>query len=288
MVSHAAVPTPEHIRADLFRIYFSPRDEKGRSNISYLTIDINEPGRVLDICERPALAPGPIGAFDDSGAMFSCMVRERGRRWLYYIGWNVGTVTPWRTAIGLAHCEEQSEALVFQRHSEGPIIALSRGDRYFVTTPCVILADGLWRMWYASGLPWQFASPRALSSYHLCYAESQDGIDWKPTGWVCLSHGHEGEVAISRLSVLRDDGVYKMWYSYRGNAFGYRIGYAESPDGLVWTRLDHLAGLAHSASGWDSEGTAYPSVFDHGGRRYMLYCGNGYSNAGFGIAVLLE
>jgi hypothetical protein len=79
-----------------------------------------------------------------------------------------------------------------------------------------------------------------------------------------------------------------MWYSYRSDAVGYRIGYAVSPDGLAWTRLDHLAGLAHSATGWDSEATAYPTVFDHSGSRYMLYCGNGYSAAGFGIAVLVD
>jgi hypothetical protein len=30
----------------------------------------------------------------------------------------------------------------------------------------------------------------------------------------------------------------------------------------------------------------YPCVFDHGGRRYLLYSGNGFGKAGFGIAVL--
>jgi hypothetical protein len=30
----------------------------------------------------------------------------------------------------------------------------------------------------------------------------------------------------------------------------------------------------------------YPAVFDAGGRRYMLYNGNGYGRSGMGLAVL--
>jgi hypothetical protein len=287
IVSHSSVPTPEHIRDDLFRVYFSPRDEKGRSNISYITIDLKEPTRILDICAAPCLAPGQIGTFDDSGAMFSWVVHYNGRRWLYYTGWNVGITTPWRTAIGLAHCEEGSETPIFVRHSHGPVLDRSHSDPYFISSPYVIVENGLWRMWYLSGLPWESAVPQPLPQYHLCYAESRDGINWQPTNRVCIPHAHPGEVAISRPCVLRDQ-IYKMWYSYRGRAFGYRMGYAESLDGLAWTRLDHLAGLPQSTAGWDSEETAYPMVFNHAGHRYILYCGNGYSRAGFGIAVMVD
>jgi hypothetical protein len=286
IVSHGSVPTPEHVKDDIFRIYFSPRDDKGRSNVSHITIDLKEPQRLLDICEAPCLEAGPIGAFDDSGAMFSCIVPNGSSRWLFYIGWNVGTVTPWRTAIGLAICDYDAREIVFKRHGVGPLLDRSRWDPYFVTNPFVIVENGLWRMWYLSGIGWQDASPRPLPRYHVCYAEATDGVSWTPTGRVCIPHQHEGEVAIGRPCVLRDAGIYKMWYSYRGDEFGYKIGYAESPDGLNWTRMDHLAGMTHSREGWDSEATAYPTVFDHGGRRYMLYCGNGYSKAGFGLAVL--
>ena len=43
-----------------------------------------------------------------------------------------------------------------------------------------------------------------------------------------------------------------------------------------------------SPSGWDSEMVCYPHVFDHKGKRYMLYNGNGYGRTGFGLAVLEE
>ena len=75
-----------------------------------------------------------------------------------------------------------------------------------------------------------------------------------------------------------------MWYSYRGVA--YRIGYAESENGIQWKRKDDLAGIDVSPDGWDSEMIEYPFIFDHKGSRYMIYNGNGYGKTGFGLAVM--
>ena len=74
-----------------------------------------------------------------------------------------------------------------------------------------------------------------------------------------------------------------MWYSFRGAA--YRIGYAESADGLAWERKDEQVGISVSDDGWDSMSVEYPCVFDHKGQRFMLYNGNRYGLTGFGLAV---
>ena len=84
--------------------------------------------------------------------------------------------------------------------------------------------------------------------------------------------------------MLKEKGLYRMWYCYRGAS--YRIGYAESADGLDWTRMDARAGIDLAPEGWDSEMLAYPFVFDHAGRRYLFYNGNGYGRSGLGWAVL--
>jgi hypothetical protein len=75
-----------------------------------------------------------------------------------------------------------------------------------------------------------------------------------------------------------------MWFCSRGPA--YRIRYAESSDGVDWTRGDDPAALDVSTNGWDAEMIEYPCVFDHNGTRYMLYAGNGFGRTGFGLAVL--
>jgi hypothetical protein len=74
-----------------------------------------------------------------------------------------------------------------------------------------------------------------------------------------------------------------MFFSVRGDA--YVIADAESIDGLEWERKD--AAVAR-AGDWDSEMQAYPAVFDHGGRRYLLYNGDGYGRTGIGWAIASE
>jgi hypothetical protein len=86
-----------------------------------------------------------------------------------------------------------------------------------------------------------------------------------------------------------------MWYCHRGSVDyrtdplqSYRLGYAESRDGLGWTRLDHLVGIDRSDDGWDSVMLAYPFVYEHRGRKLLFYNGNGFGESGIGYAVLEE
>ena len=82
-----------------------------------------------------------------------------------------------------------------------------------------------------------------------------------------------------------------MWFCSRAtrDIATYRIRYAKSRDGVTWERKPvEFVGLDVSSSGWDSEMVCYPHVFDHKGKRYMLYNGNGYGRTGFGLAVLEE
>ena len=117
--------------------------------------------------------------------------------------------------------------------------------------------------------------------YHIKYAESVDGIEWKREGVVCIDYASEDEYAISRPCVIRDGGLYRMWFASRGES--YRIRYAESVDGLSWTRGE--SGIDVSEGGWDSEMLAYPYVFTRGADYYMLYNGNGYGKTGIGLAL---
>jgi hypothetical protein len=139
-------------------------------------------------------------------------------------------------------------------------------------------------MWYLSCTEWLIENGTPKHKYHIKYAESLDGIEWKHRGDVAIDFKDSEEYAISRPSVMKDADRWRMWYSYRGDR--YRIGYAESSDGVSWTRLDGTAGIDASPSGWDSEMIEYPFVFDHRGSRYMLYNGNDYGRSGFGLAVL--
>jgi hypothetical protein len=139
-------------------------------------------------------------------------------------------------------------------------------------------------MWYLSVTNWPESAQQP--HYDLRQAMSADGVVWRTDPTPCVTFRGPTEVAIARPSVLRDATAWRMWFCHRGTDYAYRIGYAESSDGFIWTRADARAGIDVSDSGWDSEMIAYPYVFDRGGNRYMLYSGNGFGRDGMGLAVL--
>ena len=280
MRTHAAVPVAEPLEGSLARVYFSSRDAQGRSHTGSLVADLARPGTVLDVSTRPVLSPGELGAFDDSGAMATWLARDGDERRLYYIGWNLGVTVPFRNSIGLAVARG---AEPFRRFAAGPIVDRTAREPHFTASCCVLRDGASWRMWYLSCLGWTLEAGRPRHHYHIKYAESADGIEWRRDGRVAIDFAAGDEYAISRPSVVRDADRWRMWYSFRGAA--YRIGYAESADGIQWQRRDAEAGLGPSEAGWDSDMVEYPFVFDQGGRRYMLYNGNGYGATGFGLAV---
>ena len=287
MVTHAALPFAERIGVDRYRIYFSGRNSQNMYQVGYVEIDINVPQEILYITKKPVLELGPLGSFDDSGVTGSWIINHEGKRYMYYVGWMQGKRVPYYTSIGLAI--SLSGGKTFKKISEAPIIERNNVDPYMTLSLCVQIENGIWRMWYTSGLKWEIENNNLKSYYHIKYAESKDGINWKRRGIVCIDFKSKEENAIGRPCVIKEEDIYKMWYAYSGyKGKSYRIGYAESNDGICWERKDDEAGIDVSESGWDSEMVEYPFVFNHKGKKYMLYNGNSYGKGGFGYAVLDE
>ncbi len=280
MKTHAANPVAEPLGGSAFRVYFTSRDPQNRSSISWLEMDMRDPFKILRISDQPILSPGKAGLYDDSGVVMGWLASVNGRKFLYYLGWNLGVTVPWRNSIGLAVADSPEGSFV--KYSKAPLLDRSDVDPYSISYPCVLVENGLWRMWYGSNLSW---GPVSRDMAHVIkYAESPDGIHWDRKGHVAVSLKPDGEYALSKPFVLEEKGLYKMWYSYRGE--NYRLGYAESNDGLHWERLDEKVGISVSESGWDSEMIEYAYLFDVNGERYMLYNGNDYGKTGFGLAVM--
>jgi len=282
MLTHAANPTAEWRHGDVFRVYFSARDALRRAHIGYVDIDLKAPQQLLALSDHPVISPGDAGLFDDSGVSMGCIVRHDGRRYLYYLGWNLGVTVPWRNSIGLAISEGPDEPFV--KISRAPVMDRNDADPFTISYPWVLVDDGRWRMWYGSNLSWGTGARQDEMAHVFKYAESSDGVNWRRNGAIALRFKDDSEYAMSKPTVIRDADRYRMWYSYRGDA--YRIGYAESLDGATWIRRDELVGIDPSNDGWDAGAICYPCVFDHQGERYMLYNGGRYGDTGFGLAKL--
>jgi len=289
MTSHAQIPVADVLENGVARIYFGTRDAENRTFTGFVEVDAGDPSKVLRVSERPALSPGKLGTFDDSGAMPSCVVTVGGQKFLYYIGWNRGVTVRYYNAIGIAVSDDGGET--FERIYDGPIMDRTPHEPYFVVTPYVTIEKGTWRMWYCGCTGWSLVDGVTEPSYQIKFAESADGISWRRANTVCIDYQHDDE-ANTRPCVIHSGGLYRMWYSYRGIrgyrtnlAQSYRLGYAESADGIAWRRRDDLAGLEPTPDAWDAEMIAYPFVYQYQKRWFMLYNGNGFGRSGFGYAT---
>ncbi len=283
MMTHASLPLAQLLQQDRVRVYFASRDDRNRSHVGALEFALGSLDQVIDLRLDPVLSPGPLGCFDDHGVYPSSLVAVGSRLYLYYIGWNPGARPPlFYSSIGLAVSDDHGKT--FHRLRPDPIMARSRFDPCLVTSPCVVHEDSRWRMWYVSGFKWEEGAAGLESYYHIKYAESEDGVEWRREGRVAIDL-RPGERNIARPTVLREeDGTWRMWYSFNEGT-GYRIGSAESVDGLEWVRHPEAVDVPRSVDGWDSDAQAYPWVFDCSGQRYLLYNGNGFGRDGFGLAI---
>ncbi len=279
-LSHAANPVAEHIEDDFFRIYFSARDGKNRSSIGYIVVDLSDNARVIEVPADPVLRPGDLGMFDDCGASIGCILRMGEARYLYYMGWNLAVTVPWKNAIGLAVSDTATGP--FRRWSRFPVVPLDETDPYTISYPWVMKDGGVYRMWYGSNLRW---GPEKKDMLHVIkYAESVDAVHWQKHDRVVIDSTSPEENAICKPCVVKDPIGYRMWFCSRGEK--YRIHHAISDDGYNWTRLGRDEGIDVSPDGWDSDMIEYPNVFDHAGKRYLLYAGDSFGATGFGVAIL--
>jgi hypothetical protein len=288
--SHAQLPTVDRLSDERWRIYLAARDAQNQANTTSIDVEAGNPTRILAERGEPILPLGPEGAFDSAGLMPAWLVElDDGTKYLFYTGWKLAAETPYELAIGLAESRDGGES--WRKVQDEPVLGLTPDEPYTVGSPCVLRDNGLWRCWYFCSTEWTTVEDRLEAVYHIRYAESDDGIHWRRDGTVAIDYEAKDE-AIARGSVVRDADRYRMWYAYRKTSGfrddpsrSYRIGYAESPDGVAWTRVDDAAGIDVSDDGWDSAMIAYPYVFDHAGTRYLFYNGNGFGQTGFGYAV---
>lgn len=288
--SHAQIPTVSSFKPGVISVFYSSRDVHNVSRIGRFDVDANDPSRIIERYSEPVMELGGRGTFDDSGMMPSSIVKFHDRIFLYYIGWNVRNTVPYHNSVGLAISDDGGKS--FHRAFLGPVMDRTMDEPFFCGTSCVRIENGLWRNWYMSCTGWECVAGRMEPRYHLKYAESSDGIHWQRNGVVAVDYGSLDEGGVVRASVCKDESLYRMWFSYRSlvdyrtnPGSSYRIGYAESDDGMTWIRKDAEAGINVSDEGWDSFMLAYPEVIDIENRRLMFYNGNGFGLTGIGYAI---
>lgn len=284
--SHGSHPCVIHVEGDRYVVAFTRRDARQRSHIFLCNAIVCDGQVELQGTPKLALGPGEPCYFDCDGVISVCFVKHGGAIYLYYVGWQNLPEGLWICDTGRVILDEAT--LTLTREFSGPVLGRDKSNPLFAAATAFHVSGDLWQTWYNSGISWVKTVDGWKHHYGIHYAHSNNGVDWICRPGMCLPFADEYEYAFGRPSVIHQEGTYFMWYAHRATRTTdtYRIGFASSLDGLDWTRADAMSGIDVSTSGWDSEMICYPCVFEHQGRTYMLYNGNGYGKTGFGLAVM--
>lgn len=279
------------------RIYVSTRtrDHSGqyRSHVAFVDFDRGLT-RMIGHSHGTVTPLGKLGTFDEHGIFPMSVIRVGAQIFGYTTGWTRRRSVAVDSAVGLVISDDGG--INFRKFSDGPILGPSLTQPCLVGDAFVARFGDRYHMWYIYGTRWLSDQPQGSPErvYKIAHASSIDAIEWTPSSDTALIADKLGADECQALpTVVEFGGRYHMWFCYRqatdfrsNRLRGYRIGHAVSDDLRTWTRQDEDGGLELGDQGWDCDMVCYPNVFHLDGQLYMLYNGNEFGRAGFGLAIL--
>lgn len=231
--------------------------------------------------KNPVLKKGAPYGFDFYALSDGWVLFHEGVYKMWFTGG--GAVPPdtvLHSSIGYA---TSPDGITWTKHAANPVLDISknRWDSLGVETVTVLIdtaapATQRYKMWYAG-------QTRTAYTYEIGYAFSADGLHWTKHEAPVLTTGGSGtwdNCFIEGPSVLKEGGVYKMWYAgydceVNGQATDGKatIGYATSEDGIRWTKWAGNPVLQTEAAAWDAVTVQDPHVLRHNGGYHMWYGG---------------
>ena len=278
--SHCMLPTVFKLNNSKLRVFFGSRNKNNISSIGYVDLNyIKDKFQVVKLSNSPVLKPGLLGSFDDNGVLPSCIIKKQKIFYLFYIGWRPSVTTRYSLIAGLA---KSKNLRFFKRVSKSPILNLNNKEPYqILTAPTVIKKNNKYYMWYVSCKKWK---NKDFPYYDIKLAISKDLLKWNQSGISCIKL-KKNERAVARPFVIYEKKLFKMWYCYEKKVSGYRIGYAESINGVNWIRKDKKIKFINNLVG-ENKMRAYPNIVKLKGDTFMFYNGNNYGEEGIFCAKL--
>jgi hypothetical protein len=277
------VPIPYLLDENTIRVFLTFCDETNVGRIGFVDVDAQNPSKIIGFSSKPVLDIGLAGCFDDSGVLPSSLIVENDKIYLFYSAYQKQQKIPYTVFTGLA--VSKNKGISFDRTSLTPILERKTEELFQRSSAVVIKENNCFKMWYASCINWTTDHNKSVPVYDIKSLSSNKIDDWQgiPKTSIKLK---KNEYGLSTPSVYFEDNKYKMIYSTRTFSKGYRLGYAESFDGINFERMDDKIGIDVSDSGWDSEMICFGTRFEYQDKIYLFYCGNKYGLDGVGYAEL--
>lgn len=278
-------PLPYFLENGLLRVYLTMCDADNKGSVGYIDVNPANPQEIVNYSKEPALGLGEKGCFDEHGVLPTSIIEYDQKLWLHYSAYQRQISYPYTIFSGLAVSSDGGNS--FSRVHKTPVLDRTDDELFQRSAVEIMRIDSMFRIWYSCGSGWKDRGDKKVPCYdiHTIMSENMDCFDGKSEVCFLLK---DDEYGLTMPQVFYEDGKYKMWYSVRTFSKGYRMGYAESYDGIHFERMDHLVDLSVSKSGFDNEMICFGKIYRFNGNTFMLYCGNHYGMGGLGYAKLME
>ncbi|MBE6099378.1 MAG: glycoside hydrolase family 32 protein [Anaerovibrio sp.] len=290
---NAMMPLPYVLNDKILRIFVTLCDEENIGRIGYVDVDINCPSRIIGFSQNPVIDVGEPGTYDDNGVVTGSLFENEDGLYLFYSGYQLCRRIPYMIFSGAAISVDGGNS--FKKiHSDAPMLDRVESERNFRCVPNIMQQGTTFKMWYLADCCVQQSAwlkndaGKMQPIYSEKYLESNSLLNWKGPGQSVLEFSSDDEHGLSIGSIWLDDKTYKCIYSIRSLSNGYRLGYAESVDGIHFTRKDAELNLDVTPGDFDSEMMCYAKLINMPEHTYLFYSGNHYGMAGIGYAELIE
>ena len=233
----------------------------------------------------PVLGPAEPGAWDDGSRYPMAVVKVEGIFHLFYNGQRTGTAQLDSTDVGHA---TSTDGVTWEIDSANPVLvrgAAGEWDDTALWGVAILHDESGFRMWYAGR-----DSDDMLG--RVGTATSSDGSMWtkhaqNPIMDVGPTGSFDDELVMPG-TVIFENELYRMWYMSSRELpdpddYDWRIGYAESGDGLTWHRRPEP--VFDPGKSWENWLVYSPSVLFDGSEYHMWYTGHSGSHIAIGYAV---
>ncbi len=233
-----------------------------------------------------AVAPGDPGKWDSSGHRLGEVIYDGSLYHMYLMGGQ--TTHPFDSPWAIGHWTSDTKDGPWVPDAN-PVLepgAPGTWDAYTIYDIAVLYDGSEFRMWYG-------AAASFPGDIYVGYATNIDGWGaWEkhPDNPVDgLEPGAPGEwddQGMGADTVLFDGALYRMWTTAMSSSgsWSWRIGYAESLDGLTWVK--HPDPVLEGIEPWEDSLVYFADVIPHGSGVQMWYSGNdsGYTSIGYAIS----
>ena len=288
---NAMVPLPYLIDKNTIRVYATMCDEKNIGRIGYVDVEADNPSVIKGYSEKPLIDIGFDGTFDDNGVVTASLLKDGDKLYMYYSGYQTCVKVPYLIFTGVSVSYDNGYS--FKKiTTEVPLLDRVKGEMANRCVPFVIKEGNIYKMWYTASVSegWVESPTKLEPLYNLKYMESSDPLKWEPkAGRTVIDFKNSDEHGICKSVIWKEDNLYKIIYSLRHLSKGYRLGYAESADGVNWTRMDDKIGITVSEKpAFDDDMVCFGERIEVNGKVYLFYSGNHYGMSGIGYAELEE